>query len=76
MKNTTKRLIHPKQYQRIAQQMGKMDVLFNMIQQEPDISKAIGLARSMRGHVAMILKNLHAIKKREGNEARIRPTVH
>lgn len=43
--------------------MGKIDTKFQRILDEPNPDKAIALARSMRGHVAVILQRLHEIKR-------------
>lgn len=65
MNNTNKRVVYMSQYSTISQQQGKLDALYERILDEPNIDKAIKLARAMRGHVAVTLKALHSIKRGE-----------
>lgn len=53
------------EYDSISYQRGKLDTLFDMIINEPDMDKAIKLARSMRGHMAVVLKILHKVRREE-----------
>lgn len=59
------RLCYEREYTAIAQTQGKIDHIYSQIMDETDLTKAIELARSMRGHVAVTLKNLHAIRRKE-----------
>ena len=65
MKNQSNRIMYMQQYTTVAEQQGKLDALFERLMDEPDVDKAIKMARSMRGHVAVTLKALHSIKRGE-----------
>lgn len=63
-KNLGLRILFEKEYDQINFQFGKMEAIVDQICEEDDIEKAISRGRSMRGHVAVILKALHAIKRK------------
>jgi hypothetical protein len=63
--NTTLRVLYLRQYETICRQKGKLDGRFDRILSEDNLDKAIAEARSMRGHVAAMLKALHHIRRAE-----------
>ena len=65
MRNGGLRFRYMDQYTAISQQFGKISAKESFLMDEPDLEKAIAHARSIRGHVAVILKELHSIRRQE-----------
>ena len=58
-------MVHLDRMGKIHQQFGKLQAMERQIDDADTPLQAIGIARSMRGHVAVILKLLHEIQRDE-----------